>query len=234
MEVRNEATGKVFTIGVQVVTEDKFAHLGAIAKNGEGKMYIMRGYTADMSGTKIPDSMVVKPMNGRFITEQDGKDWPMKSMDRCPMYGICGLCACSRPACMHCQLCEQNNRYYKCPWMGSVYEGVYEPPKWLDAEWISRMMGTVHVEASADRIQTYPNPCTPTIQIDENWVFDKLWNYSMIQNERGELKANTKNVEKDMILFRQGLRTEEGQGDFDFPGRKVVIHPHDYRRYSGE
>jgi hypothetical protein len=69
MEVRNEATGKVLTIGVRVVTEDKFAHLGAIAKNGEGKMYIMRGYTANMSGTKIPDSMVVKPMNGTFITE---------------------------------------------------------------------------------------------------------------------------------------------------------------------
>jgi hypothetical protein len=37
MEVQNEATGKVFTIEVQVVTDDKFAHLGAIAKNNEGK-----------------------------------------------------------------------------------------------------------------------------------------------------------------------------------------------------
>jgi hypothetical protein len=68
MEVRNKATGKVFTIAVRVVTDDKFAHLGAIAKNNEGKMYIMRGNTANMSGTKIPDNMVVKPMNGRFIT----------------------------------------------------------------------------------------------------------------------------------------------------------------------
>jgi hypothetical protein len=44
MEVQNEATGKVFTIGVRVVTEDNFAHLGAIARNNEGKMYIMRGW----------------------------------------------------------------------------------------------------------------------------------------------------------------------------------------------
>jgi hypothetical protein len=230
MEVRNEATGKVFTIAARVVTEDNFSHLGAIARNNEGKMYIMRGYTANMSGTKIPDNMVVKPMNGRFITERDGKDWPMKSMDRCPTYGICGNCACSGPAGMHCQLCKQKDRFYKCPWMGSVYE----PQKWLDAEWISQMMGTVHVEASADRIQTYPYPCTPTIQIDENWVFDKAWNYSKIRNERGELEAVTENVEKDIILFRQGLATEEGQGDFDFPDKQVIIQPHDYRRYNGE
>jgi hypothetical protein len=230
MEVQNKATGKVFTIRVRVVKDDNFAHLGAIVKNKEGKMYIMRGHTANMSGTKIPDNMVVKPMNRRFITKQDGKDWPMKSMDRCPTHGICGLCACSGPAGMHCQFCEWKDRYYKCPYMGSVYK----PMKWLDAEWNSRMMGTVHVEASADRIQTYPYPCTPTIQIDEDWVFEKLWHYSHERNERGELEANANNVERDMVLFQQGLRTEEGQGDFDFLGRKVTINPHDYRRYNGE
>jgi predicted phosphodiesterase len=69
MEVRNEATRIVFTIGVQVVTEDNFAHLGAIAKLKDGKMYIMRGYTDEMKGTKIPDNMVVKPMNRRYITD---------------------------------------------------------------------------------------------------------------------------------------------------------------------
>jgi hypothetical protein len=68
MEVRNEATGIVLTIGVPMVTEGNFAHLGAIARNNEGKMYIMRGYTDDMKQTKIPDNMVVKPMNGRYIT----------------------------------------------------------------------------------------------------------------------------------------------------------------------
>jgi hypothetical protein len=65
LRVRNKATRKGMTIGVQVVREDKFAHLGAIARNDEGKRYIMRGYTDDMKGTKIPDSMVVKPMNAR-------------------------------------------------------------------------------------------------------------------------------------------------------------------------
>jgi hypothetical protein len=112
--------------------------------------------------------------------------------------------------------------------MGSAYEGVYEPPKWLDAEWISRMMGTIHVEASANRIQTFPYPCTPTVQIDENWVFEKLWNYSQIRNERGEFETCTKNVEIRMTLFRQGLKMEEGQGDFDFPDRQVIIQLHDY------
>jgi hypothetical protein len=63
------------------------------------------------------------------------------------------------------------------------------------------MMGMIHVEASVDRIQTYPYPCTPTIQIDENCVFDKLWDYSKIQNEKGEFETVTKNVERSMILF---------------------------------
>jgi hypothetical protein len=65
-------------------------------------------------------------------------------------------------------------------------------------------------------------------------VFEKLWHYSHERNERGELEANANNVERDMILFRQGLRTEEGQGDFNFWGRKVTINPHDYRRYNSE
>jgi hypothetical protein len=56
MEMQNEATRKVLTIGMRVVTEDKFAHLGAIAKNEEGKMYIMRGYTANMKHEWDEDS----------------------------------------------------------------------------------------------------------------------------------------------------------------------------------
>jgi hypothetical protein len=79
---------------------------------------------------------------------------------------------------MHCQLCKQKDRYYKCPWIGSRYE----PRKWLDAEWILRMMETFHMEAAADRIQTYPFPCTPTIQIDEEWLFDRTWQQCKIRN----------------------------------------------------
>jgi hypothetical protein len=153
-----------------VVKEDKFAHLGAIAKNEEGKMYIMRGYTDDMKGTKIPDNMVVKPMNGRYITERDAsKDWPMKSTDRCPTYGLCKECPSSGPAGMHCQLCKDKQVYYKCPWLG----GMSEPRKWIDAEWISRMVEMTHVGAGADRIQTYPFPCTQTVEITEKWLFGK-------------------------------------------------------------
>jgi hypothetical protein len=80
---------------------------------------IMRGYTDDLKGTKIPDNIVVKPMNGRYITARNSKDWLMKSMDRCPTYGICGNCASSGPTGMHCQFCKEKVRYYKCPWMGS-------------------------------------------------------------------------------------------------------------------
>jgi hypothetical protein len=64
-----------------VVSEDKFACLGAIIQNDNGKRYIMRGYTGNMKGTKIPDNMVVKPINGRYFTQQDGEDWVMKSTD---------------------------------------------------------------------------------------------------------------------------------------------------------
>jgi hypothetical protein len=109
LKVENKATEKVMTIGVQVVREDKFALLGAIAKNDEGKMYIMRGYTDDMKGTKIPDSMVVKLMNGRYFMEGDSKDWPMKSMDRCPTYGVCTLCGSSGPAGMHCNSAKKRS-----------------------------------------------------------------------------------------------------------------------------
>jgi hypothetical protein len=49
--VQNKTTGQTITFGVRVVSEDKFAHLGAIVRNDEGKMYIMRGYTNDMKGT---------------------------------------------------------------------------------------------------------------------------------------------------------------------------------------
>jgi hypothetical protein len=91
------------------------------------------------------------------------------------------------------------------------------------------MMGTIHVEASADRIQTYPYPCTPTVQITENWVFDELWKYS-----RNDLETCAKNVEIGMNLFREGLQKEEGQGDFDFPNGQMTIQPHDHASYNGE
>jgi hypothetical protein len=55
------------------------------------------------------------------------------------------------------------------------------------------------------------------------------------KGNEGALKKLETDVENDIILFRgQGFATEEGQGDFDFPDRRVVIHPHDYIRYNGE
>jgi hypothetical protein len=150
-----------------VVSEDKFAPFGAIVQNDEGKMYIMRGYTDNMKGTKIPDNMVVKPMSGRYFTERDGEDWAMKSTDRCPTYGVCKGCTSSGPAGMHCQLCKEKEQYYKCPWIGEIHGG----KKWIDEEWISQMCEMTHLEAGADRIQTYPFPTTPAVQITEKWLF---------------------------------------------------------------
>jgi hypothetical protein len=95
LTVQNKATRQAITFGVRVVSEDKFAHLGAIVQNDEGKRYIMRGYTDDMKGTKIPDTMVVKLMNGRSFTQRDSEDWAMKSTDRCPTYGVCKACTIS-------------------------------------------------------------------------------------------------------------------------------------------
>jgi hypothetical protein len=146
--VQNKATGQTITFGVQVVSEDKFAHLGAIVQNDKEKMYIMRGYTNDMKGTKIPDNMVVKPMNGRYFTKRDGEDWAMKSTDRCPTCGICKACASSGPAGLHCQFCKEKEQYYKCPWMGEKFGA----RRWIEAEWILRMCGMTHLEAGADRI----------------------------------------------------------------------------------
>jgi hypothetical protein len=107
-------------------------------QNDEGRMYIMRGYTDNMKGKKIPDNMVVKP-----FTSIDGEDWAMKSTDRCPRYAVCKACASSGPAGMHGE------------------------KKWIDAEWISRMCEMTHLEAGAHRTQTYPFQTTPTIQVTE-------------------------------------------------------------------
>jgi hypothetical protein len=156
--VRNKATGQEITFGVQVVSGDKFARFGAIMQNDEGRMYIMRGYTDNMKGKKIPDNMVVKP-----FTSIDGEDWAMKSTDRCPRYAVCKACASSGPAGMHCQLCKEKEQYYKCPWIGEMHG----EKKWIDAEWISRMCEMTHLEAGAHRTQTYPFQTTPTIQVTE-------------------------------------------------------------------
>jgi hypothetical protein len=165
-KVQNNATGQAITFGVRVVSEDKFAHLRAIVQKDEGKRYIMRGYIDDMKGTKIPDNMVVKQMNRRYFRQQDGEDWAMKSTDRCPTYGICKACASSRPAGMHCQLCREKEQYYKCPWIGDMFGA----RKWIDAEWIL-MCEMTHLEAGADRIQTYPFPTTLIEQITQKWLF---------------------------------------------------------------
>jgi hypothetical protein len=147
------------------------AHLGAIARDSNRKnVHPMRGYTDEMGGVKIPDNKVVKLMNGRFITKHNGPNWTRKSMDRCPRYGICKTCMGSGPSGMHCQKCRINNTYYQCTWRGSQSE----PKKWINMEWILRMMETTHMEARAGRIQPYPYLCTPACEITNNWMFEKM------------------------------------------------------------
>jgi hypothetical protein len=72
-----------------------------------------------MAGTKIPDKMVVRAANRRWFTNEEEQNFKLKSMlDRSPAYGICGVCADSGPAGMHCQFCKEKQVYYKCPWAG--------------------------------------------------------------------------------------------------------------------
>jgi hypothetical protein len=52
---RYNATKSIVYIQVQVAMTNDMANLGEIAKNKEGKMYIMRGYNKEMAGMKIPD-----------------------------------------------------------------------------------------------------------------------------------------------------------------------------------
>jgi hypothetical protein len=65
------------------MTANKFEHLGAMAWNNEGQMYIMRGHVNEMPRTKIPYKRVVQPLNGKYFTGQDGPHWMQKSMDIC-------------------------------------------------------------------------------------------------------------------------------------------------------
>jgi hypothetical protein len=144
---------------------------------------------------------------------------------------------------MYCQLCKEKQAYYKCPWMG----GMSEPRKWIDAEWISRMCEMTHLEAGADRIQTYPFPRTPTFEITEKWLFgmacfrwrqDNPEEWELFEEngfEDGEIeKIMIMDARCDIALFRQGLVTDEGQGDFDFPDKEVEWYAVGYSGYHGE
>jgi hypothetical protein len=95
------------------------------------------------------------------------------------MYGLCkATYTGSRPSGMHCQICRMKDDYYKCPWKGNQYTG----QKWMDAEWILRLLGTTHIEERADRIQTYPFLCMATFKLEENligiWLYEnyaRMW-----------------------------------------------------------
>jgi hypothetical protein len=123
-----------------------------MVKKSNGKMYIMRGYVEKMAGTKIPDKQLMKPKILKYITKEDGPDWTEKSTNRCPTYRICVDCMGSGPSGMHCQKCRAEACCCKCPWARCEYR----MKKWIDVEWIPHMLCTTHMDARADRIQTYP------------------------------------------------------------------------------
>jgi hypothetical protein len=102
---------------------------------------------------------------------QDGANWMRRSTDRCPTYRICIGCAGSGASGMHCQKCKMKERYYRCPFIHCEYT----MQKWMGAEWILRMLQTTHMDARADRIQTYPFPCTPCVQITETWIKTNIY-----------------------------------------------------------
>jgi hypothetical protein len=196
-------------------------------RKNEEKMYILKGYKDEMKGTKIPDDMAVRAANGRWFTGEEVNDFKNKSMDRCPTYGLCNGCSGSGPSGMHCQVCMMSNNHYLCPYMGRFEK------KWLDVEWLSCMMRTIHIEAKADMVQTYPAMNMPARFWTEDCVrfavknayAEKLIREDHVAFYKRKPHLNDMvraDVDRDMELFRKGIQTEEGKGDFDFADREVV------------
>jgi hypothetical protein len=81
----------------------------------------------------------------------------------------------------------------------------------------------------------------------DDWIFNMMcYQWQMMNFEEWKqftanredntrtFKRLTKEVRHDIALFQQGLRTDEGQGDFDFRNRKAHVTPHYFIGYNGE
>jgi hypothetical protein len=155
-------------------------------------MYIVREYRDEMAGTKIPDKMVVRAANGRWLPNEEVQDFEKKSTPRCPTYGVCESCYGSGPMHMLCQKCRNKDE---------IYMIVMRNGKFLDAEWILRLFGTSHLDVRADRTQNWPR------QIIWKMTMTQLQCYMSFRWPAGKLlsKENPKFWSQYLAILDEGI-----------------------------
>jgi len=191
---------------------------GDIVQAPNGEMYLIRGFTDDMKGIKIPDELVIRAQNSRYWDRRNEEEMKQlkKSTGRCPTYGNCNRCSGSGLVGMYCQVCKDPNYGYNVMF--------YDGQRYIiDAEWFSRFMGATHMEAFADRRtnDTLRGRSTASTSLSDVQLSLRL-----------ERKYNEM-IRRDKRLFRDGIENDTN-GDWDKVENEVHILDMNGERYAGE
>ena len=129
-------------------------------------------YTEDQAGQDILDQDVIRAVNGRFYTEEEVRNFRLRSRPRCPTYGNCNRCFATGPVGKVCGFCPpQHGAGYVVVSVGCMRTRT--KPIILDAENLATQMPNNHEVARADR--TYSWKRTPSESI-EFAVFHQIMN----------------------------------------------------------
>jgi hypothetical protein len=73
--------------------------------------------------------------------------WGENSIDRCPAYGVCQVCCCSRPTGRYCQMCKNKDVIYVCMLIILKNNRGEEITRMVDAQWILCIFEATHIDA---------------------------------------------------------------------------------------
>jgi hypothetical protein len=113
-------------------------------------------YNKSMFETVIPDNKVIRPKNRWCYTILNPVFWGENSIDRCPTYGVCGVCCSSGSTGRYCQICMNKNVIYICMLIILKNNRGEEITRMVDAQWMLRIFEATHLNAQADRVQVTP------------------------------------------------------------------------------
>jgi hypothetical protein len=161
--------------------------------NNDNK-YIVRGYKDNMAGMGIPYRRKVHSEHGRLYQAREELAFIQDSTAACPMYGVSYECFSSGPTNMHCQVCRKGEHTYKTL--------LTEDWTIIDAEWVSRFFGTMHLIAKADRAHNWTgSQPVQVVAIDDVILFvHERWHDKNVQ---ADFRIGT------WELFRDGIKWED-------------------------
>jgi hypothetical protein len=163
-------------------------HAFVLAPDGVSK-YIVQKYTDNMKGQDIPQKWVVNSRHGRLYTEAEAMYFFENSTAGCPTYGVCDWCSGSGPTNMHCQVCKDSKRTYKIL--------KTDDHTIIDAKWVSRFFGMMHLVAKADRTHNWMDQQRHAVAMDNVKFFvHERWN--------GKEKASAFRI-RTWELFQEGM-----------------------------